>query len=143
MYLLLLGIVGIVLVGLLALLVYSGLFYTYTIRCSIPASLPKRIAYTTYKGRYQDVGKVFCKLCDLVPHKRLFGIYYDDPKTVSILIHKVHARTHNELVLLKGFRITTLSISPTYMYMHVRQLPVHQWLLVYHCSPVYTLCYCT
>ena len=64
-------------------MLYSGFFYTYTIRCTIPASLPRRIAYSVHRGPYCNCGPHFRELKRLVPQRRLFGIYYDDPRTVS------------------------------------------------------------
>lgn len=77
-------IAGVTLVtAIFLLLLYSGLFYTYTIRCTVPSSLPRRIAYRAHKGAYKNAGDAFWKLVALVPRRMLFGIYYDDPNTVS------------------------------------------------------------
>ena len=76
---------GVVLVvAIFLLLLYSGLFYTYSIHCTVPASLPSRIAYSVHKGAYKKAGGAFWTLDSLVPHRRLFGIYYDDPNKVSV-----------------------------------------------------------
>ena len=64
-------------------MLYSGFFYTYRIRCTVPASLPRRIAYSLHTGPYCNCGPHFRRLKRLVPQRRLFAIYYDDPKTVS------------------------------------------------------------
>lgn len=76
--------VGALLLGVLCVLSYSGFFYTYSIRCTIPASLPKRFAYTVHVGPYSGVSSEFWKLAKIAPKKRHFGVYYDDPKTVNV-----------------------------------------------------------
>lgn len=77
-----LAVLGVIALGFFLLLVYSGFFYTYSIRCTIPASVPKRFAYELHIGPYEKIGPVFCKLSDLVPTKPLFSVYYDNPETV-------------------------------------------------------------
>ena len=78
--------VGALLLVGLCVLMYSGFFYTYTIRCTVPASLPKRFAYTVHVGPYSKIFSEFRKLAKVAPKKRLFGVYYDDPgKVTSIL----------------------------------------------------------
>ena len=77
------GVLAVLAVLLLILLTYSGFFYTYTIRCTIPASLPKRIAYKVYKGAYWKSGNAASALSSLAPNRRTFSVFYDDPDTVS------------------------------------------------------------
>ena len=81
-------------VAIFLLLLYSGLFYTYSIRCTVPASLPNRIAYCAHKGAYKKCGGAFWKLDSLVPHRRLFGLYYDDPDKVSVSQNREYTRAH-------------------------------------------------
>lgn len=64
-------------------LVHAGYFYDLRIRTSTPLSLPGQVAYKMYRGSYTNAGSAFKELAGLVPHLRTFGIYYDNPKTVS------------------------------------------------------------
>ena len=75
-------IIAVLVLAVFVFLLYSGFFYTYSIRCTVPASLPTRFAYTVHVGPYEKVGSVFGKLNSLVPQKRLFGVYYDNPEKV-------------------------------------------------------------
>ncbi len=68
---------------LLMALVHAGFFYDLRIRTSTPLSAPRRTAYKLYRGAYSNAGSGFKELAGLVPHLKTFGIYYDDPKTVS------------------------------------------------------------
>ena len=66
-------------------LVHAGYFYDLRIRTTTPLSLPGRIAYKLYRGSYSNAGAGFRDLLRVVPHNKNFGIYYDDPKRVSVL----------------------------------------------------------
>lgn len=79
--------VVVVLVLLLAVLTHAGYFYDLRIRTSIPISAPGRVAYKLHRGSYSNCGPFFKQLSDLVPHLRVFAIYYDDPKRVSSLLY--------------------------------------------------------
>ena len=83
LFLVLVAVAIVVVVALFILLLYSGLFYTYSIRGTIPASLPKRNAYKVFKGPYWKSGKAAEALTALAPHRRTFSVFYDDPNTVS------------------------------------------------------------
>ena len=78
--------VGALFLSILFILIYSGLFYTYSIRCTTPASLPKRFAYTVYVGPYSKVCRECDKLAKVAPNKRCFEVYYDNPDKVTIVI---------------------------------------------------------
>ena len=52
-----------------------------------PPVLPHHVAYLLRTGPYKNAGSAFKKLCTLAPNTKLFGIYYDDPDTVSHLLH--------------------------------------------------------
>lgn len=84
-YIILLGFVAVGL-ALFLFLLYSGAFYTYTIRCSIPASLPEKFAYTVHVGPYSNVGTPCCELAALVPHLTTCVVYYDNPNKVRIIL---------------------------------------------------------
>lgn len=75
-------IAAILVAGVFLLLLYSGFFYTYTIRCTMPASIPTSYAYIVHTGPYEGVGKLFGNLGRLTPTRTLFGVYYDDPNKV-------------------------------------------------------------
>ena len=85
-YTIAIGVVILLLAGVFFYLLYSGFFYTYTIRCTIPASLPSSYAYVVHTGPYHNVGSVFQSLGTIVPKRRLFGVYYDDPNKVCIAV---------------------------------------------------------
>lgn len=67
-------------------LLHAGFFADLQIRTSPPASLPHRVAYSVHKGPYNKAGGAFSKLGSLVPRLRLFGVYYDNPNEVAIII---------------------------------------------------------
>ena len=48
-----------------------------------PPVLPHHVAYVSKTGAYKNAGPAFKRLCALAPKTKLFGIYYDDPDTVS------------------------------------------------------------
>ena len=85
-YTIVIGVIVLLLVGIFFYLLYSGFFYTYSIRCTVPASIPSSYAYIVHTGPYHDVGVAFKKLTYLVPRRTLFGIYYDDPGKVCTYI---------------------------------------------------------
>lgn len=78
----------IIIAVLLLLLTHAGFFYTLRIRTVRPPVLPHHIAYTLRTGAYKNVGPVFRKLSTLAPKTKLFGIYYDDPNTVSHVLSR-------------------------------------------------------
>lgn len=67
-------------------LLHAGYFYDLRIRTSSPLSLPGRVAYKLYRGSYTNAGAAFKELALFAPHLRTFGIYYDDPKRVSLVL---------------------------------------------------------
>ena len=75
-------VLGLLILGVFFLLLYSGFFYTYTIRCAIPASLPRRFAYKVIIGPYKNIGSAQCEVYDFVPHLTVFTVYYDNPDEV-------------------------------------------------------------
>lgn len=79
--------VGVVLCLCLMALMHAGYFYDLRIRTTTPLSLPGRVAYKLYRGSYSNAGVGFKELMGLAPHCKDFGIYYDDPKRVSIRYH--------------------------------------------------------
>ena len=86
-----LAVLLVVVTSVFFLFVYSGLLNKCKIRCDYPSSMPKRTAYRSYTGPYQNCADAFWKLCALVPKTtRLFGIYYDDPDIVSDNIFSVY-----------------------------------------------------
>ena len=70
---------------LLGVLAHAGYFYTLLIRTVIPLSVPKRVAYKVYRGPYHN-NSGFKELQKVAPTATTFGIYYDDPKEVRLLI---------------------------------------------------------
>ena len=66
-----------------AVVAHAGFFSSVIIRTSIPASLPRRVAYVVCKGPYTQVGKTLSALGGLAPSQTLFSVFYDDPKKVS------------------------------------------------------------
>lgn len=78
------AVVALVLILFLMALVHAGYFYDLRIRTSTPLSLPGRVAYKVYRGSYSNAGSAFKELAGLAPFLRTFGIYYDDPKRVSL-----------------------------------------------------------
>ncbi|XP_003382656.1 PREDICTED: testis-expressed sequence 264 protein-like [Amphimedon queenslandica] len=83
LFYILLGLFLLVVLAIFLYLLYSGLFYTYTIRCAIPASIPNRFAYTFYIGPYQKIGSACWRLCSIVPRSTIFVVYYDNPDKVA------------------------------------------------------------
>ena len=77
------AVIVLLLAAVFIFLLYSGLFYTYTIRCTIPASLPQTFAYSVHIGPYDKVCYGFDQLKLIAPRRRLFTAHYDDPKEVK------------------------------------------------------------
>ena len=75
----------VVVVALLAL-VHAGFFYAFPIRTTTPASAPRRVAYSVHTGSYSNSGAAFRRLQSVVPDKKLFGVYYDDPSKVCCAV---------------------------------------------------------
>ena len=74
----------VVLCVLLMIITHAGYFYSLRIRTSIPLSVPRKVAYKLHRGAYSNSGTTYGDLSKLAPHLTTFGIYYDDPKTVSL-----------------------------------------------------------
>lgn len=70
---------------ILLVLTHAGLFYTLRFRMVPPPVLPRHVAYVLKTGAYKNAGPAFRKLSSLAPKTNLFGIYYDDTYTVSLL----------------------------------------------------------
>lgn len=69
---------------LVSVLAYSGLFHRVVVRkLSYPVG-KLRVAYLYNTGPYRNCGALFGRVNSVSPHARCMGIYYDDPKTVSI-----------------------------------------------------------
>ena len=77
----------VVLLLFLFALIHAGYFYDLRIRTCTPLSLPGRVAYKLYRGSYSNAGSAFRELAGLVPNQKTFGIYYDDPKSVSSIFY--------------------------------------------------------
>ena len=77
-------ILGIALTVLLAALLHAGLFYELRIRTIRPLHLPHRVAYKLHRGPYKQAGAAFKALSPEAPKQTLFGVFYDNPKTVSL-----------------------------------------------------------
>ena len=75
---------AVVIIIVLSVFIHAGLFYGLRIRIATPLSMPKRVAYKVHTGPYSNSGPAFRNLTTLVPHLKLFGIYYDDPKEVCV-----------------------------------------------------------
>ena len=75
----------VVLAIILGAVVHAGFFYELMIRVTTSPSCPQRVAYGVHTGPYKNAGKGFGTLSRLVPSKKLFGAYYDDPKEVLLL----------------------------------------------------------
>lgn len=69
---------------LLMVLIHAGYFYSLRIRTSIPLSVPRKVAYRLHIGAYSNSGTTYGELLKLAPRLTTFGIYYDDPKRVSV-----------------------------------------------------------
>ena len=67
----------------LLVLTHAGFFYTIRLRMVPPPVLPHHVAYVQKTGTYKNAGAAFKRLGSLAPKTKLFGIYYDDPDTVS------------------------------------------------------------
>ena len=62
---------------------HSGVCTDIRIRTSIPASLPRRVAYSVHRGPYSKMGDSISDLTARAPRQTLFGAFYDDPDNVS------------------------------------------------------------
>ena len=69
------------------LLYASGLFHHVEIGTGKPPIGQVVIAYKFMKGPYKDCGQLFTEVCSRIkPEQKSLGIYYDDPKVVSLHI---------------------------------------------------------
>ena len=75
-------VLAVILALLFVALLHAGLFFDLRIRTSTPLSCPKRVAYRHYTGPYKNCGSSFKELCNMVPHLKTVGVYYDDPDKV-------------------------------------------------------------
>lgn len=71
------------LMSLLALLVYSGLFSSIDVKTTKPPIGNVVIAYKDGTGPYQNCGSYFTESCSIDPTKTQIGLYYDDPEKVG------------------------------------------------------------
>ncbi|KAJ8046306.1 hypothetical protein HOLleu_04934 [Holothuria leucospilota] len=81
-----LGIVGLVvalLLTILTLLWYTGVFSTVDVSSGKPPYGAMQIAYKYATGPYKECGPLFTELHNLVPDLKLCGVYYDDPNMVE------------------------------------------------------------
>ena len=69
-------------VCILGILLHAGLFSDLRIRTTIPASLPRRVAYTVHRGAYSKVGGPLSILSAIASKQKHFCIFYDDPNKV-------------------------------------------------------------
>ena len=65
-------------------LIHAGYFSDIRIRTSNPLSLPGRVAYKLYRGSYTNAGAGFKELAAVAPNLKTVGIYYDDPRKVTM-----------------------------------------------------------
>lgn len=73
------------LLTVIALLLYSGLFDYIDIGTGKPPIDETVIAYKYAKGPYRGAGYLFSEVARVGPSiKKCLGIYYDDPQTVYI-----------------------------------------------------------
>lgn len=69
------------------LLYASGIFHHVEIGTGKPPIGQVVIAYKFMKGPYKDCGQLFTEVCSRIkPEQKSLGIYYDDPKVVSLHI---------------------------------------------------------
>ena len=83
-----------VIIAALAVVVDAGYFHTVRVRMAAPHVQPRHFAYVVKTGPYKNCVGAFSSLAKLAPKKILFGIYYDDPDTVSLLyvLNRLFAR---------------------------------------------------
>ena len=71
---------------LFALVYVSGVFHNVEVGTGKPPIEQVIIAYKFAKGPYRESGQLFTEIAPfLEPEQRTLGIYYDDPKVVSVL----------------------------------------------------------
>lgn len=90
------------LLTLLALLIFSGLFENVNVGTGKPPIGEVTLAYKFARGPYKDSGQLFTEISLLAPPggHRCIGIYYDDPKSVICLCVLGHWwQSHNGLQL--------------------------------------------
>ena len=85
---LVLGIIGLIIAifaTVFYLLVLSGLFHTIEIKTKRSPVSNLHVAYKFSRGKYGsgDHGALFTEVSKAAPHLRCFGVYYDDPNTVT------------------------------------------------------------
>lgn len=68
----------------LGLLWYSGVFYNIVIGAGKPPITNVEVAYLVGRGPYKNAGELFTVVTGAAPFQRPLGVYYDDPKEVSM-----------------------------------------------------------
>ena len=66
------------------LLHYIGIFYHVKVTRGKPIISNVWIAYKDHVGPYEKCGSHFTEVSSLLPKLECIGIYYDDPKVVSM-----------------------------------------------------------
>ena len=82
---LIVAVVILIFITLFGILVYSGIFHA--IEDVSTGKSPVRqliIAYKFQKGPYSEAGQIFTEAAIVAPANKAIGIYYDDPKKVTI-----------------------------------------------------------
>lgn len=77
-----------ILLFVLAILAYLGVFHKIEIRVGPPPVGDFMAFYKYCEGPYEECRTTFSELSTLVPTVHRFGIYYDDPKLVMHLFRK-------------------------------------------------------
>lgn len=72
------------LLTLLALALYSGLFTSIDVKTGTPPVGSCFIAYKYGTGDYSEVGSYFTEGTNIGPNLKQIGLYYDDPAQVCI-----------------------------------------------------------
>ena len=70
------------LLTILLLVSYSGLFHTIQIGAGPPPVTNLKVVYKYGKGSYKEAGPVFSDVTSIAPRHKCFGVYYDDPTEV-------------------------------------------------------------
>lgn len=78
------AIVLILLLIALTLFAYSGGFHVIDIKVGLPPFRRLYVAYKFQKNSYDKCHSVFRELYSHASVKEILGIYYDDPKVVSV-----------------------------------------------------------
>lgn len=73
-----------IILTLLGYAIYSGLLDDVVVTTGKPRVGKLTFAYKFAHGPYKESGSLFTEACSLAPSLRSIGIYYDDPKTVSM-----------------------------------------------------------